>query len=191
MSTKIIVEASARHIHVTQETLEELFGKGHTLTIKKELSQPGQYACDEKVTAIGPRGKIERISILGPVRPVNQLEVSLTDAIGSGVTIPVKLSGELIGTSPVVITGPAGQVSLSEGLIVAKRHIHCATTEAAKLGLKNGAMATVRVESVRPTVFENVAVRVEDDYKFCLHLDTDEGNAAGINKIGQGILLTK
>ena len=186
---KVPVEVSARHCHLSKEDLEKLFGVGHELTKMKQLSEPSDFACEETVDIQVGSKKIEKIRVVGPVRAQTQVEVSLTDAIGSGLVPPVKLSGDLMGTSPVVITGPAGRVELAEGLIVALRHLHCATSEAAKLGIKNGAMVDVRVGGERSVVFENIVVRVKDDYKLCLHLDTDEGNAAGVNRVGEGVII--
>ena len=150
---------------------------------------PSDFACQETVNILFGSKKIEKVRIVGPVRQQTQVEISLTDAVGSGIVPPVRLSGDLDGSSAVVLEGPKGQVELKEGLIVALRHIHCATSEAAKLGLKNGAIVDVEIKGERPVIFENVLVRVKDAYKLCLHLDTDEGNAAGINKIGEGIII--
>jgi len=178
MSTKIIVEASARHIHVTQETLEELFGKGHTLTIKKELSQPGQYACDEKVTAIGPRGKIERISILGPVRPVNQLEVSLTDARVLGVDGVIRESGDVKGTPGIQICNGDKCVTLSEGVIVAKRHVHLDPETAAEYNVADKEIVMTKIATQdRALIFDDVVIRVSPSFKPAMHVDIDEANA--------------
>lgn len=189
MENKIPVEVSARHCHLAKQDLEKLFGIGHELKKIKQLSQPSDFACEETISIQVGSKKIESVRIVGPLREQTQVEISLTDAVGSGVMPPVKLSGNLEGTGSVVLEGPEGVANLSEGLIVALRHIHCATEEAFKLGLKNGDNVSVRVEGQRPIIFENVAVRVRDDYKLCLHLDTDEGNAAGINKTGEGIIL--
>lgn len=186
---KIPIEVSARHCHLSKEDLEKLFGVGYELKIARQLSQPSDFACQETVDIQVGSKKIENVRVVSPLRTQTQVEISLTDAVGSGVMPPVKLSGDLKNSSPVAIFGPKGNVSLNEGIIVALRHIHCATNEAAKLGLKNSAKVVVRVDGERPVVFENVVVRVRNDYKLCLHLDTDEGNAAGINKAGEGILI--
>jgi len=182
----VLVEVSARHCHLSKEDLEKLFGLGYELKTLKQLSQPSDFACQETVNIQVGSKKIENVRVVGPLRTQTQIEISLTDAVGSGIMPPVKLSGDLKNSSPVAISGPKGTVSLNEGLIVALRHIHCATSESAKLGLKSGAMVAVRVSGERPVEFEKIAVRVRDDYKLCLHLDTDEGNAAGINKMGEG-----
>jgi len=189
METKIPVEVSARHIHLSQKDLETLFGSGYQLNKLKQLSQPSDFACQETVDIQAGTKKFEKVRVVGPLRMQTQIEISLTDAVGSGVTPPVKLSGDLKGTAPAVVVGPKGAVNLKEGLIVALRHIHCATDEAVKLGLKSGAKVSVRIEGERPVVFENAIVRVRDDYKLCLHLDTDEGNAAAINKASEGKLI--
>ena len=192
---KIIVpvEVSARHCHLSKEDLEKLFGVGYELQKLKQLSQPSDFAAEETVDIKfgSPAGvkEIKNVRVVGPLREQTQVEVSLTDVAGSGVIPEIKLSGDLNNASPVVITGPAGSVELDKGLIVVLRHIHCSNLEAAKFGLKNGAKVAVKIFGERPVVFENVVVRVKDDYKLCLHLDTDEGNAAGINKIGEGIIL--
>jgi putative phosphotransacetylase len=186
---KIPVEVSARHCHLSKSDLEKLFGEGYELKKMKDLSQPSDFACEETVDIKGDSGVLKNLRIVGPVREQTQVEVSRTDAFLLGVNPPSKLSGDLMGSGPVTVIGPKGAVSLTEGLIVALRHIHCATGEAAKLRLKNGDVVSVRVNSERPVIFENVIVRIKDNYKLCLHLDTDEGNAAGINKIGAGEIL--
>lgn len=190
MDTKIPIEVSARHAHLCQKDLDALFGEGYELKKVKQLSQPSDFSCEEVVAIQFGSKKIENVRVVGPLREQTQVEISMTDAIGSGITLPVRLSGDMDKSSPVVIEGPKGAVSLAEGLIVALRHIHCATDEAAELDLKNGDNVSVRVEGQRPVIFENVIVRVRDDYKLCMHIDTDEGNAAGINKIGEGKILS-
>ena len=186
---KVPVEVSARHCHLSKADLQKLFGAGHELTKIKQLSQPSDFACEETVDVQAGSKKFEKVRIVGPVREQTQVEISLTDAVGSGVLAPVRLSGDLKGSSPVVLRGPAGSVELSEGLIIAKRHIHCATEKAKKLKLKAGDIVSVQVEGGRAIIFENVIVRTKDDYDFSMHIDTDEGNAAGINKIGEGYIV--
>lgn len=186
---KITVEISARHCHLSKENLEKLFGVGYELKKAKQLSQPSDFACQETVGIQVGSKKLEKVRVVGPLRPQTQVEISLSDAVGSGVMPLTRISGDLKGTSPVVLQGPKGAVSLKEGLIVALRHIHCATDEAVKLDLKNGDNVSVRVEGERPIIFGKVIVRVRDDYKLCMHLDTDEGNSAGINKIGEGEII--
>ncbi|MBQ7834943.1 MAG: propanediol utilization protein, partial [Ruminiclostridium sp.] len=137
MSNKILIETSARHVHVSAEALEVLFGKGAELTKKKDLSQPGQYACEERVTIVGPKKQLANVSILGPVRPATQVELSATDARSIGVPVVIRESGDIAGTPGCKIIGPAGEIEISEGVIVAKRHIHMIPDTAEKLGLKN------------------------------------------------------
>ena len=186
---KVLVEVSARHCHLSKKDLEVLFGVGYELKKIKQLSQPSDFACEETVSVQVGFKTFEKVRIIGPLREQTQIEISLTDAKKMEVNPPVRLSGDLKNSSPVTLAGPAGRVELSEGLIIAKRHIHCATDEAAKLGLKGGALVSVRVEGERPVIFENVAVRVRDNYSLEMQLDTDEGNAAGINKIGEGVII--
>ncbi|MCX6718404.1 MAG: phosphate propanoyltransferase [Candidatus Staskawiczbacteria bacterium] len=183
------VEISARHCHLSKADLEELFGQGYELKKLKQLSQPADFACEETLDIKIDSHILENVRIVGPLRNQTQVEISKTDAISIGVNPPVRLSGDLKNSAKIVLVGPAGQVELNEGLIVAKRHIHCATDEAKKLGLKAGDIVSVEIKSERPVIFGNVIVRVRDDYKFCLHLDTDEGNSAGINKIGEGFII--
>ena len=178
MSKKFIVETSARHVHVTAEAVEILFGKGHTLTNKKDLSQPGQFACEEKVTVIGPRGSL-KASILGPTRPANQVELSLTDARTIGVAnAPVRESGDVAGSGACVIEGPCGSVEVKEGVIVAKRHIHMTPADAEALGVSDKEIVGVKLDTARPLVFGDVVVRVHPNFALAMHIDTDESNAA-------------
>jgi len=186
---KIPVEVSARHCHLSKDDLEKLFGIGYELKKLKQLSQPADFACEEIIDIIVGSKKFEKVRVVGPLREQTQVEISLTDAIGSGVIPQIRLSGDLNGTSPVTLVGPKGTLDLKEGLIVAKRHIHCATEEAKKHKFKNGDIVSVEIKSDRPVIFENVILRVRDDYKLYMHLDTDEGNSAGINKIGEGIII--
>jgi len=186
---KIPVEISARHCHLSKEDLENLFGQGYELKKIKQLSQPADFACEETVDVMIGSKKFEKVRVVAPLREQTQVEISLTDAIGSGVIPQIKLSGDLNGTSPVALVGPKGVVDLNEGLIIAKRHIHCSVEEAKKYKLKNSDIVSVEIKSERPIIFENVVIRVRDDYKLSMHLDTDEGNAAGINKIGEGLII--
>jgi len=186
---KIPVEISARHCHLSKQDLDVLFGAEYELKKIKQLYQPSDFACQETIDIQVGEKKIEKVRVVAPLRTQSQVEISLTDAVGSGVTPQIKLSGDLVGTSPITLVGPKGTVNLNEGLIVALRHIHCATAEAVKLKLKNGTAVNVEIKGARPVIFENVLVRVKDNYKFCLHLDTDEGNASGINKIGEGTII--
>ena len=176
---KFLVETSARHVHVTQEHLEILFGKGYELTKKKDLSQPGQYACEERVTVVGPKKELKGVSILGPVRKATQVELSLTDARSIGVAAPVRQSGDVAGSAGCKLIGPAGEVELTEGVIAAKRHIHATPADAEQLGVKNSDIVSVKVDTDgRSLVFGDVVVRVSEKYATAMHLDTDEANAA-------------
>lgn len=177
---QILVETSARHVHVTEETLEILFGKGAKLTKKKDLSQPGQYACEERVTVVGPKKEIPNVSILGPTRPADQVELSATDARSIGCAIAIKESGEVAGTPSCKLVGPCGEVELKEGVIVAKRHIHMIPETAEKLGLQNKDVVWVKVETPeRKAILGDVVVRVSDKFADAMHIDTDESNAIG------------
>ena len=178
MAKKILVETSARHIHVCEATLKTLFGEGATLTNKKDLSQPGQFACEEKVEVVGPKGSL-KMSILGPTRPVDQVEVSYTDARSLGVTPPVKESGDIEGTPGVKLVGPCGEVVINEGVMVAKRHIHMTPEDAAEIGVEDKEIVKVKIDTARPLIFDDVVVRVSPKFALAMHIDTDECNAAG------------
>lgn len=179
----ILVETSARHIHVTKEHLEILFGAGATLTKKKDLSQPGQYACEERVTIVGPKKELANVSILGPERPATQVELSATDARSIGVGIAVRESGDIAGTPGCKIVGPCGEVEISEGVIVAKRHIHMVPETAEQLGLKNKDVVWVKVETDgRKAILGDVVVRVSETFADAMHIDTDESNAVAAGR---------
>ena len=174
----IIIETSARHVHLTKETIETLFGAGYELTKKKDLSQPGQFACEERVTVTGPKKKLDGFSILGPARPADQVELSATDARSIGLNAPVRESGDLAGSPGCVLTGPKGEVTISEGVIVAKRHAHLIPQTAEKWGIKNGQVVGLNVVSDgRSAVLGDVVARVRDDFSDAVHIDTDESNA--------------
>ncbi len=178
MAKEVLVEISARHVHVTEEHLEILFGKGHKLTPKKDLSQPGQFACEEKVTVVGPKSSL-KASILGPTRPDTQVELSLTDARSIGVTAPIRESGDVKGTGACKLVGPAGEVEITEGVIAAKRHIHMTKADAAKYGITDKQIVSVKIPTEgRALVFGDVVARVSDSYALAMHIDTDEANAA-------------
>ncbi|MCI5578610.1 MAG: phosphate propanoyltransferase [Oscillospiraceae bacterium] len=175
---EILIETSARHVHVTQETLEILFGKGAELTKKKDLSQPGQFASEQRVTVIGPKRELANVSILGPCRGANQVELSATDARSIGVDIVVRESGDIAGTPGCTIKGPAGEVTIKEGVIVAKRHIHLTPETAEKLGVKNKDTVWVKCNTNgRAAILGDVVVRVSDKFADAMHIDTDESNA--------------
>ena len=178
--SQILVETSARHIHVTKETLETLFGKGHELTKKKDLSQPGQYACEERVTVVGPKKELANVSILGPCRNADQVELSATDARSIGLPIVIRESGDVAGTPGCKLVGPCGEVEIKEGVIVAKRHIHLVPETAEKLGVKNKDIVWVRINTPeRKAVLGDVVVRVSETFADAMHIDTDESNAIG------------
>ncbi len=176
---KILVETSARHVHLSAEHIEALFGKGATLTHKKDLSQPGQFACEERVTVVGPKKSIPNVIILGPARPATQVEISLTDARTLGVTAPVRESGDVAGSGACKLVGPAGEVEIAEGVIAAKRHIHITPADAEEFGVSDKEIVSVKIESDgRTTVFGDVVVRVSPKFAAAMHIDTDESNAA-------------
>ena len=177
MEKKFIVETSARHVHVTRETLDVLYGKGHELTSKKALSQPGQFACEEKVEVVGPKGSL-KMSILGPCRLDDQIEVSFTDARTLGVTPPIHESGDIENTPGVKLVGPCGEVVIDKGVIVAKRHIHMTPADAEALGVSDKEIVKVKLDTARPVVFDDVVVRVSPKFALAMHIDTDECNAA-------------
>lgn len=180
MSQEFIVETSARHVHVTEETLEVLFGKGHTLTKKKDLSQPGQYACEERVEVVGPKKSLANVSILGPCRKADQVELSATDARSIGIAAPIRESGDTAGSGACKLVGPCGEVELKEGVIVAKRHIHLTKADAEELGVKDKDVVWVKVETPeRRAILGDVVCRVSDSYARAMHIDTDEANAIG------------
>jgi putative phosphotransacetylase len=175
---KFIVETSARHIHVTQETLEVLFGKGYSLHPKKDLSQPGQYASSERVNILGPKKELVNVSILGPCRNINQVELSATDARSIGLEPVIRESGDIAGTPGIKLVGPAGEVVLNEGVIVAKRHIHMTPEDALALKVSDKEIVKVKVSSeTRSLIFDDVVVRVSPKFALAMHLDTDEANA--------------
>lgn len=181
MANKVLVETSARHVHVTREALNILFGEGYELTVKKMLSQPGQYASAERIDVVGPKKTLTGVSILGPVRPETQVELSLTDARSIGVVAPVRESGQIAGSGACKLVGPKGEVEISEGVIVAKRHIHMTKADAAEFGVVDKQIVSVKVDSAdRSLIFGDVVVRVSDSYALAMHIDTDESNAAGM-----------
>lgn len=175
----IEVEASGRHVHLSQEDLEKLFGKGYELTKIKDLSQPGQYACKERITITGPKGSLHNVIVLGPTRPETQVEVSLTDALSLGVKPPVAQSGNLSGTPGIKLESGANSIELSKGLMVAQRHIHIAAKDAAKFNVSDNEVVKVKVFGDRPLIFDDVVVRVSEKFNTNMHIDFDEANACG------------
>ena len=179
MEKKVLVETSARHVHLTQKDIEILFGAGATLTNKKDLSQPGQFACEERVTLVGPKKSIPNVSILGPARSADQVELSFTDARTLGVTAPVRESGDIKGSAGCTIQGPCGEITIDEGVIIAKRHIHMTPADAEAYGLSDKQIVSVKIDSDgRSTVYGDVVVRVSEKFALAMHIDTDESNAA-------------
>ena len=188
MSDKILVETSARHVHVSPEDLAILFGEGYQLTKKKDLSQPGQFACEERVAVIGPKNSFPAVSILGPERKQTQVEISASDARSIGVTCPVRESGDLAGSAGCKIVGPKGEIEISEGVIIAKRHIHMTPADAEKYGVEDKQIVSVKIDSPdRSLIFGDTVVRVSNSYSLAMHIDTDEANAvlAGFTAYGE------
>ncbi|MBN1772953.1 MAG: phosphate propanoyltransferase [Deltaproteobacteria bacterium] len=176
----IPVALSARHAHLSQEHVEALFGKGYHLTPLSDLSQPGQFACRETIEVVGPKRSLPGLRILGPARPNSQVELAFTDGIVLGLNLPVRLSGDTKETPGAHLIGPRGAVKLREGLIVAARHVHCSPDDARRLGLQDRQKVYARFPGPRGLLFDEVLVRIDPNYRTELHLDTDEGNAAGI-----------
>ena len=177
--SKVLVETSARHVHVSREDLDVLFGEGYELTNKKELSQPGQYACEERVAVVGSKGQFPAVSILGPTRPSSQVELSASDARSIGVAAPVRESGDIAGSGACKLVGPKGEVELCEGVIVAKRHIHLTPEAAAEIGVEDKEIVGVKIDSDgRNLIFGDVVCRVNPNFAPAMHIDTDESNAA-------------
>lgn len=180
MQKPVLVETSARHVHVSRRVLNILFGEGYELTHKKDLSQPGQFACEERVQVIGPKSSFPAVSILGPVRPETQVELSAGDARAIGVKAPIRESGDLKGSAGCKIVGPKGEVELEDGVIIAKRHIHATPEDAEKYNLADKQIVSVKVDTPeRSLIFGDVVVRVSKNYALAMHIDTDESNAAG------------
>lgn len=186
---KVMVETSARHAHISQSDLEILFGKGAQLTQKRELSQPGQYVCEEKIEAVGPKGSL-KMTILGPTRPETQLELSLTDARKLGISVPIRESGDLPGSAGCILRGPAGEIEIKQGVIAAKRHVHMQPKDAEKVGISDKQIVSVKVSyGGRETIFGDVLCRVNPAYGLSMHVDTDEANAAALPTDAQGEII--
>lgn len=178
MSQKFIIETSARHVHVTEETFGILFGEGKELTKKKDLSQPGQFACEERVDVVGEKSTLKNVSILGPFRSANQVELSATDARSVGIKAPIRESGDVAGSGSCKLVGPCGEVEMSEGVIIAKRHIHLTPADAEELGVKDKDVVYVKVDTNgRSAILGDVVCRVSDKFARAMHIDTDESNA--------------
>lgn len=175
---KIPVGISNRHVHLSQTDLETLFGQGKVLTKYKDLAQPGQYAAEEKIEITGPKGSIAGVRVLGPVRRQTQVEVSRTDAFSLGIDPPLRDSGNLAGSAPIILSGPAGKVHLTEGAILAQRHVHVPAELADKLGLGDGQLISLHCSGPRSVIFNEVLIRVSDKFRLEFHVDVDEANGA-------------
>ena len=186
---KLPIALSNKHIHLSQADIDVLFGQGYELTHKKDLSQPGQFACEEMVEVVGPKGST-KMRVLGPARPESQVEVSLADARALGIAVPVRQSGDVEGTPGCKLVGPNGEVEIERGVIVAARHIHMSLEDAEKFGVKDKDIVSVRTEGLRGLVFNNVLVRANAAFKLEMHVDLEEGNAAGV-KNGDLVELVK
>lgn len=171
------VGISVRHIHLTREHVDRLFGYGYKLTPKKPLSQPGQFACEETLEIVGPKGSIKKVRILGPERKMSQVELSKTDARTVGLNPPVRSSGDIKDTPGIKLIGPKGSINLNEGVIIADRHIHMTPQDAMRFGVTDKDRVSVRIDGVKPGIMEDVVIRVSDKYKLDFHVDTDDGNA--------------
>jgi acetate kinase len=183
-----LIEVSAHHIHLTQEHVEALFGAGHQLTWHSDLSQPGQFASKEQLTIVGPKGRVEKVRVLGPVRKATQIEISMTEQFKLGIHPPIRESGDLNGTPGCTLEGPAGSVAIENGVICALRHIHMTPTDALRYGLKDKSIVRVRVPGDRELVFGDVLIRVSPNYSLAMHIDTDEANAANIQTGAKGFI---
>ena len=191
MSKTVMVETSARHLHVSQDVLEKLFGEGAELTKKKDLSQPGQFACEEKVTVVGAKGEF-KMTILGPVRKDSQVELSLSDARKIGIPAPVRESGDIEGTPGCKLIGPKGEVEISKGVIAAKRHIHLDPKTAEEFGVQDKQIVALKINGTeRALIFGDVVIRVSPNFAPAAHLDTDEANAAGLTGNIDGEIITE
>ena len=180
MENKVLVETSARHIHLTDDAVKALYGEGAELVVKKMLSQPGQYAAaNDKITLVGPKGTLA-VSVLGPTRKANQVELSFTDARSLGLSgVPVRESGDVAGTPGLKLVGPAGEINITEGVIIAQRHIHMTPEDAEKFGITDKQIVKVKIANdARTTIFDDVVCRVHPTYALAMHIDTDECNAA-------------
>ena len=186
----IEMEASGRHIHLSRAHVEALFGPGYQLTPVKDLSQPGQFACKERVTLVGPRGELKNVVVLGPERGESQVEISLTDAVSLGITPPVRQSGDIAGTPGLTVRCGERLITLDHGLIAAQRHIHMTPEDAGRRGVKDGQVVRLKTFTARPLVFDDVVVRVSPKFATVVHLDYDEANACGFHKGDRGMILT-
>jgi acetate kinase len=188
---KIPVAISARHIHLTQASVDTLFGVGHQLTRRNDLSQPGQFACNETLTVVGPKNSIERVRILGPIRPKDQVEISRTDEFFLGIDAPIRASGDVKNSPGVTLVGPKGKIDLKQGVICAWRHIHMTPDDATHFGVKDRDIVEVAIEGTgRGLIFGDVLIRVSSEFCLEMHIDTDEANAAELNQGDEGALVS-
>lgn len=187
--SSVPIAVSARHVHLSEQHVEQLFGKGYQLTKRADLSQPGQFAAEETVHVAGPKGSFARVRVLGPARKLTQVEVSQTDTVTLGVKAPVRESGDIQGSAAITLIGPKGSVHLNEGLIVAQAHIHMAPQDATRFGVSDQEYVSVQINSERPLTVQKVKVRVSERYRLEMHVDTDEANAALLPKQARGVLL--
>jgi putative phosphotransacetylase len=182
------IAISARHCHLSKEDVETLFGHGYELTVRSELSQPGQFAANETVVIAGPRGSIEKVRILGPARSMTQVEVSQTDSIKLGLKVPLRISGDIADSAPITIIGPKGSIFKKEGCIIARAHIHMTPEDARAFNVKDGESVRVTAQGERPVTFEKIMIRVSGRYKLEMHIDTDEANAGLIFPGQEGVV---
>ena len=188
-NNEFMVEASGRHVHLSKEHLEQLFGKGYELTIAKELSQPGQYAAKERIRVIGPKGEFSNVVILGPCRDFSQVELSLTDCKDIGIKGVLRESGKIEGTPGILIGVGENYIQLDKGAIVAKRHIHMTPEDAEKLNVKDNELVKVKVIGESPVIFDDVLIRVKSSFRLSMHIDYDEANACGYTSGVKGSII--
>lgn len=189
--TKVTVEVSARHIHISRKDLDILYGQGYELTVYKPLSIPSQFAANETLAVKTESGQFEEVRILGPIRSKTQVEISRTDAYRLKLDPPVRGSGDLEGSAKAALVGPKGKIELEEGVIIANRHIHAKPEDVEKLGLKDGQTVSVKISGERGATFHNVLVRVNPEFEWYMHVDTDEGNAAGMGRAAEGEIISE
>ncbi|MSS64966.1 phosphate propanoyltransferase [Velocimicrobium porci] len=183
------VEVSARHVHLSEQDFEVLFGQGKTLTPKRELSQIGQYLSEERVTLIGPKGEKKNVAVLGPLRKDTQIELSKSDCVMLGINAPVRESGDIKGSAPITIVGPVGTLQLDEGVIIAHKHVHVPEKVAKELGYQDKERVSVELFTERPVIYKDVILRVSDKFRFRMHIDFDEANAAGVSGFTLGKII--
>jgi acetate kinase len=186
---KIPIEVSAHHVHLSRDIMDALFGEESELSCRSDLSQPGQFACEETISLVGPRGRVEKVRVLGPLREQSQVEISMTEEFKLGIKAPIRASGDLGGSPGIIVEGPEGICYLSQGVICSYRHIHMSPENALSFGLKDRDLVGVKVKGERPLIFEDVLVRVHPDFRLSMHIDTDEANAANIRTGMEGILV--